>query len=254
MTRFDYDQTDIHRVYSESRRLPSATLGLWLHAIARRVPPAEVETVADVGCGTGRFMAGLAERLHATVIGVDPSAKMLSVARDDVTHPGCHLVRAEAEALPLRDRVADMVFLSVVYHHLRDRSAALGESRRVLALRKYLVIRMAVRERLDSYLWLRFFPSARPIEFGRTPSRAELLTTVTQAGFALVAHDTVHHPFAADLGEYAEKIALRGLSSLKAIPDEEFEEGIARLRERCCENETDQPVYEEMDLFVFQRH
>ena len=78
--RFDYDRSDIHESYSESRRLPERTLRLWLDAIAARVPAEGVRRVLDIGCGTGRFLGGLAERFGATVVGVDRSANMLAVA------------------------------------------------------------------------------------------------------------------------------------------------------------------------------
>jgi ubiquinone/menaquinone biosynthesis C-methylase UbiE len=251
MARFDYDRGDTHRVYDEARRLPEATLRLWLEALSRHVPIDRVAMIADVGCGTGRFAAGLAAHFGATVCGIDPAGKMLSVARQQ-SAANALLLRGRAEALPVRDAAMDLVFLSMVYHHLEDRRAAVGEFRRLLAPGGRLAIRTALRERLDTYLWLRFFPAARPIEFGRTPSSEELVRQARAGGFALQAHDVVRHPFAATLVEYGEKIGRRGLSSLQAIPDEEFERGVERLRHWCNKHEMGDPVFEEIDLFVFE--
>ena len=39
-------------------------------------------SVLDVGCGTGRVAAALAERYGATVSGLDPSPEMLDIARE----------------------------------------------------------------------------------------------------------------------------------------------------------------------------
>lgn len=251
MARFDFDRSDIHVSYDDSRRLPQATLARWLEALSRHVDPEAVDTVVDVGCGTGRFARGLAEHFGATVCGVDPSGNMLAAAQQG-SGAGATLVRGEAEALPLRDDAADLVFLSMVYHHLRDTAAAAREFGRVLRPGGFLAIRNSVRERLDSYLWLRFFPAARVIEFDRVPSCDGLIASPSGNGFALQAHAVVRHPFADNLRHYAEKIGLRGLSSLKAIADDEFEQGMADLREYCRRHDTGEPVFEDIDLFVFR--
>jgi ubiquinone/menaquinone biosynthesis C-methylase UbiE len=252
MARFDYDQSDIHATYREARRLPAATLELWLDALAQRVPADDVGLAVDVGCGTGRFCEGLARRFSATVYAIDPSERMLSVARRDIRSDRVKLVRGVAESMPLPDGAADLAFLSVVYHHLHDRGRAAREFRRVLGEGKWLAVRPAVRERLDSYLWLRFFPAARPIEFGRTPATDELTGLLESSGFGLHAHTVVRHPFAGNLATYAEKIGMRGLSSLKAVPDEDFHEGMAELKAYCTEHDTGEPVREDIDLFVFR--
>jgi ubiquinone/menaquinone biosynthesis C-methylase UbiE len=41
--------------------------------------------VLDLGCGTGRFSEALAAQFDAHVIGLDPSLKMLQVAREKQT-------------------------------------------------------------------------------------------------------------------------------------------------------------------------
>lgn len=251
MARFDYDQSDIHATYNEARQLPAATLALWLETLAAHVPADEVDLVVDVGCGTGRFCEGLARRFSATVCAIDPSWNMLSVAGQELASARVKLVRGVAENLPLRDGAADLAFLSVAYHHLDDRRAAAREFRRVLGEGKWLAVRTAVRERLDSYLWLRFFPAARPIEFGRTPATDELTGLLERSGFGLDAHAVVRHPFAENLTTYAQKIGMRGLSSLKAIPDMDFHEGMAEFKAYCTEHDTGEPVWEDIDLFVF---
>ena len=76
-----YDETDLHLRYDEARQLPPATLAWWLRSISRVIPIAEVDTILDLGCGTGRFLRGLCSHYDAAVIGIDTSAKMLGNAR-----------------------------------------------------------------------------------------------------------------------------------------------------------------------------
>src|SRR5882757_10553132 len=68
------------------------------------------ERVLDVGCGTGNA-ALLAARAGARVIGVDPAARLLEVARAAATAEGLDaaFVEGEAAALPLDDASADAV-------------------------------------------------------------------------------------------------------------------------------------------------
>ena len=58
--------------------------------------------------------------------------------------------------------------------------------------------------------------------------------------------------FAKNLSEYVDKIKLRGVSSLKEVSDDEYQEGLVNLEKGCYENETGRAVLEDIDLLVFQ--
>lgn len=253
MSLFHYDDGDIARRYDRARALPAATLELWLQTLARHA--GRPRAIVDVGCGTGRFTLALALHFAARVVGVDPSSKMLGEARDALARAPEEL-RVEfregtAERLPLEDGRADLLFLSMVFHHIPDKPRALEEFRRVLiSPGGRVAVRTATRERSGSFLWHRFFPEARETERRRTPSADELVAHFEGGGFRPEAHEVVNQLFAADADEYCDRIALRGMSSLQAMPDEAFADGLARLREHCAANPTG-PVREEIDLFVF---
>jgi ubiquinone/menaquinone biosynthesis C-methylase UbiE len=260
MDAFDYNQGEMHLRYDRARNLASETVALWMERLAAHTSHAgvEVRAVADVGCGTGRFSLALARYFAANVYGVDPSQKMLGVAREALAESGSEEARVTfeegaAERIPLEDASVDLVFISMAYHHLRDRAAACAEFRRILRPTGRLCVRTSTREHADSYLWLSFFPEAREIEMRRTPSGVELRSFVEAHGFKLEAHEVVRQTLARDLAEYYERISLRGLSTLQAIPDAAFAEGLARLRAFCDSQPTQQPVQEEIDLFVFSR-
>ncbi|MGK5440431.1 methyltransferase domain-containing protein [Micromonospora sp. URMC 105] len=93
-----------------------------------RLPPDA--TVVDVGCGTARAVAELAEQA-AHAIGVDLDPAMLAAARS--RFPDIDLRVADAADLPLADGQAHGYRADKVYHVLPDPPAALTEARRVLA-------------------------------------------------------------------------------------------------------------------------
>lgn len=92
--------------------------------------------VADVGCGTGEDVRGLAERVGSagTVTGFDVSAAMISVAeqRHAALAPRVRFVRSKAETLDAPDDAFDALRTERVYVHLADPITALRESRRVV--------------------------------------------------------------------------------------------------------------------------
>jgi SAM-dependent methyltransferase len=91
---------------------------------------AGAETVLDVGCGNGGYVAELARRWHGGhVIGADLSPGMLAAAH--AAAPSARLIRADAAALPLADAVADVTLAPHMLYHLPDPAVAVAEFRRV---------------------------------------------------------------------------------------------------------------------------
>jgi len=104
-------------------------------AALRLTAPRAGERVLDLGCGRGELLVAIAEA-GATAIGVDFSGDALALARETAARLGArvHLVRARAEALPLRGESVHAALATDIVEHLPDRDlrAALGEVRRIL--------------------------------------------------------------------------------------------------------------------------
>ncbi|MGH2756313.1 MAG: class I SAM-dependent methyltransferase [Actinomycetota bacterium] len=86
------------------------------------------ETVAEIGVGTGSFLA-LFEGHAARLIGVDLTAGMLDEAHQ--AHPHMELVAGDGAALPLRSASIDLVTSAQALHHIRTPVPVLKEMRRV---------------------------------------------------------------------------------------------------------------------------
>jgi ubiquinone/menaquinone biosynthesis C-methylase UbiE len=90
--------------------------------------------VLDVGTGHGRLVSEIATRRPGLeVIGLDPSADMLSRARRRTAAlENARVLLAPAESIPLEDESVDVVVSSLSSHHWADAGAALQEQQRVL--------------------------------------------------------------------------------------------------------------------------
>jgi SAM-dependent methyltransferase len=95
--------------------------------------PAPGDTVCDVGCGNGTYLAELARRGFAgRVLGLDMSLGMLAAARERLgTVSAAGLLAADAAALPLRDGTADLTLAMHMLYHVPNPSQAIRELRRV---------------------------------------------------------------------------------------------------------------------------
>ena len=90
------------------------------------------DTVVDVGCGPG-VAVRYAARLGAMVTGVDPAPVMLRVARLLTRRPAMvRYIEGAAEAIPLPDDSASVVWSIATVHHWSDIDAGLREVRRLL--------------------------------------------------------------------------------------------------------------------------
>ena len=87
--------------------------------------------VLDVGCGEGQVARHVKSSIGSdVVVGVDPSANQLAVARERAG--GVQYVRGYAEALPVRDAAFDAVVACLVFEHITEVATALAEVARSL--------------------------------------------------------------------------------------------------------------------------
>jgi ubiquinone/menaquinone biosynthesis C-methylase UbiE len=120
--------------------------------LARELPPPE--TIVDVGCGTGRLLrAAQLQWPNARLVGVDPAAGMIEVARRLNSAASFHL--AMAESLPLPDGSADLVFSTTSFHHWQDRAAGVRQVARVLRTGGHFILADAYPPAWFTRLFLR---------------------------------------------------------------------------------------------------
>lgn len=123
--RVDYDQ--IAPTY-EARY----TFGLYdgvLEALRALVLLKKPDSVLEVGCGTGYWLAAL-RTVSPRIYGVDYSLEMLRKAGD--RDPTIRLVRATAEVIPFHSGTFDLIFCINAIHHFERIEQFIAEARRLL--------------------------------------------------------------------------------------------------------------------------
>jgi ubiquinone/menaquinone biosynthesis C-methylase UbiE len=245
----DYDKTDIASVYDQARTLAPDALRFWLDLVGRDAAPAPGSLIIDLGCGTGRFSEPLAEYFGARVIGVDPSSKMLDQARAKTRNERVAFACAPGSALPVADASADLVFMSMVFHHLDDAAAVARECRRVLRSGGHVALRNTTRD--TDFPKYGFFPAIEPIIAAELPPRSGIAEPFENAGLRLSVHEIVPQAMAEDWQAYAQKASLRADSFLSRISDADYTPGMAALRAHAAAAPAGEAVTEEVDWFVF---
>lgn len=96
----------------------------WGKRVLARLPLRGDETVIDVGCGTGRLTALVAERLpRGRVIATDRDAGMIAEARAHLASFGDRADFMVVSALDLPELRADIVFSTATFHWIPDHSS-----------------------------------------------------------------------------------------------------------------------------------
>lgn len=247
----DYDRTGIPAVYDRGRDHGPEVLDLWMRVIESHVGAGAISAILDLGCGTGRFSDALAHRFGARVVGVDPSERMLAQACRKPQGGGVRYGRGTAEAIPLMNGAADMIFMSMSFHHFSDPAQAAFECRRVLRADGTVVVRTGTREQIPSYPYVPFFPSTRSMLEELLPDRARLCALFEAAGLRCVASQVVTQTIAPSWPAYADKLSAGGDSVLARLADDELTRGIDAVR-RHGDGPGGQPITEPIDVFFFR--
>jgi ubiquinone/menaquinone biosynthesis C-methylase UbiE len=187
--------------------------------------------VAEVGCGTGHWLAELSPAGFPVLAGLDLSSGMLAQARAAV--PTAWLVRGRAEQLPWADACLDRLFCVNALHHFRDRSAFVFECRRVLRPGGGLMTIGLDPHRGEDQWWVYdYFPPALRADLLRYPSTSMIRDALGAAGFREPTTDVAEHFHGQIPFEKAREqgfLDRRATSQLMVISDDDYDAGIKRL-------------------------
>jgi len=186
-------------------------------AAARSLGPGAL--VVDVGGGRGDH-AAVWRRLGLVALVIDPAWGMVRRAAGW----GALVARAVAEALPLGDAVADLVWFHLSLHHTRWR-AALSEAARVRRPTGRIEIWTFGAAHHDTSLLGSIFPQVAALDRRRFPDPATIVAYLRGTGLQVVA-ETVVETVERTAGAWQAGIEARFVSTLQALDDAALEEGL----------------------------
>jgi demethylmenaquinone methyltransferase/2-methoxy-6-polyprenyl-1,4-benzoquinol methylase len=115
----------------------------------------ELDQIVDVATGTGDLLLHWKERAKVAgvevkeFLGIDPSIKMLEIAKEKVKF--AKFIEGKAQKLPLKDKKSDIVSISYGIRNVVDRQDALKEFNRVLKDGGIVVILEFTKQNRDSF-------------------------------------------------------------------------------------------------------
>lgn len=196
------------------------------------------QTILEVGCGTGRWLAELrtvADRCY----GLDPSKGMLAQARHRATP--IHLTRGRGERLPFPDGMFDLVYCVNAIHHMDGQQTFIQETRRVLRDSGALaVIGMDPHEQRETWYVYEYFEGVYETDLSRFPSWETVLDWMRAAGFERVERRLVeriidHKTSATVLNDpFLQK---HTSSQLALLSDTAYAAGVQRIKIAVAEAE-----------------
>jgi ubiquinone/menaquinone biosynthesis C-methylase UbiE len=207
-----------------------------LHAFMQNGPRAKRGNVLEVGCGTGHWLRFFRES-GIDIAGVDPSERMLNVARIQLAD--ARLIRARAESIPCRTASLDRIFCVNALHHFSDRMAFFREARRVLSDGGgLLTIGLDPHTGLDRWWIYDYFPSAPAADRRRYLPAAQIRELMSAAGFSRCeTREAQYIPSRMTVAEAARRgfLTRTSTSQLMVISDAEYEAGLKRIQREDAE-------------------
>lgn len=191
----------------------------------------EPGVVVDLGCGPGKLTSQLAEMGH-TVVGVDPSLRMLKSMRAKRLPAVC----GAAEAIPLRDACADLVTAAQAFHWF-DHVRAVPEMRRVARTEGRIGLLWNFRdERVEWVASLRRLIGTEDVMPGKEGATEDFHADVV----AKLEHDGAFGSVERKVFAYEQELTEDGLvdlvgsrSYVAILDQEDREEVLSNVRQLC---------------------
>ncbi|MEN8115754.1 MAG: methyltransferase domain-containing protein [Bacteroidota bacterium] len=152
-----------------------------------------VETILDIGTGTGDFIQVLSGIFpEANIFGVDPNAESLENAVQN--YPDAEFQEMSAEELRYPDNNFDMASASMALHHFSDVPKSLAEMQRVVKPGGWIIIKELFSDNLNKAqevhkLYHHFrakIDRAQGISHNETFTKKQILDLIQDAGIQVI--------------------------------------------------------------------
>lgn len=198
----------------------------------------------DIGCGTGNYTTALYAK-GVRLIGIDPSAGMLSKARN--ANLNVDWRQGSCTATGLDDQSVDGIVATLTIHHWDDLKEGFRELHRVLKADGRLVIFTSTPEQMEGYWLNHYWPNLIRKAIEQMPSFHKVENALHAAGFRVAQienysvkpdlQDLFLYSGKANPELYFRKDVRNGISTFADLANhKEVEAGLAELRVDIDEN------------------
>lgn len=207
----------------------------------------KTKTLLDLGCGTGNLFYQLSQHWKGNCVGLDISINMLKKAYEK--NLTASWIRADIHNIPCRDDSFDGIAGIYVLHLLDNIPQILAECRRVLE-KGLLFFISAPHHFIINHPLNQFFPSFSEIDTQRFPKEDEMVDMLIKAGFYNIRQE--YYVSVRDWlsEEYLEKIRSKFISTLRLIPNDEFNKGLEKMEEEIQKGSTPKLIPWESVLII----
>ncbi len=146
------------------------------HRAIELLAPAPADRVLDVGCGTGKALELVRKTAGCSIVGIDPSQRMLDVARRRLG-PGAELHKGLIEVTPVEPGSFDAILALNVLYFAREDGTMLAALHRLLRPGGRLIAYVTARETMERWSFVR-------AGYHRLFDETELANILLSGGFA----------------------------------------------------------------------
>jgi ubiquinone/menaquinone biosynthesis C-methylase UbiE len=214
--------------------------GPFVSVLAALAEAGDAKRVLELGAGTGSKTASFLKAYPCELTALDLSMGMLSKAAGKGLN--AHLAQGDAAYIPLGDNSFDFIFGCYMLHHVTNLDAVFRECARVLE-RGCAAFITASHEFIQGHPINAYFPSFAAIDSARFQTLECVHDTFLRSGFVSTGEKRLTAPPAPISQAYVDRIAGKFISTYALIPQDEFDEGLARLQaDVTAKGELDQKI------------
>ncbi len=201
--------------------------GPYLAVLLRLAEACRATRVLELGAGTGNNTGPFLRAYPSNLVALEPSQGMLAKAR--AKGFPAQWIRGSATRIPLADDSVDYVFGCYFLHYMPDLEVLFAECARVLdgGIAAFVT---APTDFIDTHPMNAYFPSFAAVDRARFQTADAIETAFNAVGFRDIALETVSAKPAPVDQDYVERVANQFISTYTLIPEDEFTQGLKRLR------------------------
>jgi ubiquinone/menaquinone biosynthesis C-methylase UbiE len=216
--------------YYDKVRPPPADA--WISKIIEYGKINDDSKVLDIGCGTGRYPLRILTFKNAQICGLDVSADMLKSALAKDERKRVLWVLGDAQKLPFQANQFDCVYMTLVLHHIENRTALFQRVYYVLKTGGSFVVMTPSHSQIKRHV-IRHFPGVTAIDLRRFPTIPSIKKTMIENGFRNVHSHVIRYDEGyISTNELLEKVRSKYISTLTLLSEERFKKGLKIFHER----------------------